>query len=290
MEKKAYQKILEQIEEIRALFIFGQRVVPYLEELILFVKETTPLLLEVNNSILESSNKMPMAVQQLDKVSVTTEMATTDILDGLDRILESLEMTTGMIDEVIEQDEQRIEKEKELILSIAQTLEGEEETRAARVEQALNEYYEKRKRNEPLELMRKNLEKVQSEAYDIMNLLQVQDITTQQIMAANSLIESVQVKLTQLIAKLGTLDISIEHAQERIFDPNAVFEDRSEAQAMADEIMTGESATVHSKKQPEVVVVAEADNVPLGFGTTTPEKTSQDEIDQLFSESKHEES
>ena len=61
--------ILEKINELRALFIFGQRVIPFLEELFYFVHDIVPVLEEINVSIYESANKMPHASSQLNNVT-----------------------------------------------------------------------------------------------------------------------------------------------------------------------------------------------------------------------------
>ncbi len=82
--------ILDKINELRALFIFGQRVIPFLEELFYFVHDIVPVLEEINVSINESANKMPRAFSQLNKVTKATEVATTEILDNLDNVISRL--------------------------------------------------------------------------------------------------------------------------------------------------------------------------------------------------------
>ncbi|RMF56638.1 MAG: hypothetical protein D6743_19940 [Calditrichaeota bacterium] len=282
MKKKDLQKILYKIEEIKALFVFGQRVVPYLEELVMFVQETTPLLEEVNSSILESSDKMPAAVKQLDKVSETTEMATTDILNRIDQILAHLEETLSLVDQIEKDDQERMQKERELILRLAETLDGEAETRAARVDEALKSYYDDVSRKSKFNRLRECFQELQGEAYEIMNLLQVQDITTQQIMAANSLIESVQSKLHKLMTQFGSLDVKEMENKNRAFDPNAVYENRSSVQAMADEILnTGSAENLPTVKQ---VSEKETAEIVKRVAAEDTSKASQEEIDRLFNE------
>lgn len=284
MEKIDFQKILSQIEEIRALFIFAQRVIPYLEELIWFIQETTPLLQEVNNSILDSSSKMPAAVAQLDRVSETTEMATSDILDGIERMLSRIEETLGLVDTLEQQEEEKLGIEKTLILKIAEVMDGEEATRAAQVEKALNEYYADHPRNQHLARLRENLLALQTDAYDIMSLLQVQDITTQQIMAANNLIESVQSRLIKLISRFGTLEPEPVQKKLRAFDPDATFEDRSGVQAMADTIF--DQTEELTDMQVKEVSHEEAGPVAKEKPPQEQQQASQAEIDRLFQELK----
>ncbi len=287
MDKREFQKILTQIDELKALFIFAQRVIPYLEELILFIKETTPLLEEVNNSIVDSSNKMPVAVKQLDKVSATTEMATSDILDGIDRMLEKLDRALKVIEQEKAQEQERLTREKELILKLAETLDGEEETRAARVEEALTAFFEEHANDSVFQQLHDLIFEVQSETYEIMNLLQVQDISTQQIMAANALIESVQHKLSHLLVKFGMIPKADYEKKERSFDPNAIFEDRSHVQEMADRLLAGDE-----EKAPDVVEVKTVGKEEIQKAAaaqkerSSQDKASQEEIDRLFNELK----
>ncbi len=285
MEKIDFQKILYQIEEIRALFIIAQRVIPYLEDLIRFVQETTPLLQEVNNSILDSSSKMPAAVAQLDRVSETTEMATSDILDGIERMLSRIEETLGIVDNLHQQEEKKDDMEKALVLKIAEVLDGEEETRSANVEKALDEYYANHPRKQHLAHLRENLLTLQNNAYDIMNLLQIQDITTQKIMAANTLIESVQSRLTELISRFGTLDPEPVLKKSHAFDPDATFEDRSDVQTMADAII--DQPKKRADLQVKVVSREESRAVLKEIPSREQRQASQAEIDRLFQELKN---
>ncbi len=289
MERMDFQKILYQIEEIRALFIFAQRVIPYLEEVIRFVQETTPLIQEVNNSILDSSSKMPAAVAQLDKVSATTEMATSDILDGIDRILNRIDNALQVVARFEEQEKERIQLEKSLILKLAETLDGEKATREAEVEKALEAFYAESQSQKDLAQLRENLLALQTDAYDIMNLMQIQDITTQQIMAANSLIESVQEKLMELISRFGAIEAKPVNKKIRAFDPNATFEDRSDIQALADELLNQEEVTEVSEEKNRELAVTVIENTPQDETdkttedpSQTGEKASQEEIDSLF--------
>jgi len=83
---KQIDSLLKEIEELKAIFVLGQRVIPFLEELFHFIREVGPMLEEINKSLEESSSKIPKASNQLDTVTRTTEMATTEILDTLDEM------------------------------------------------------------------------------------------------------------------------------------------------------------------------------------------------------------
>lgn len=281
MKENDLVQMLKKVDEIKALFIFGQRVVPYLEELVIFVQETTPILQEMNASIAESSKKMPYAVQQLDKVSETTEMATTDMLDLIDHILDDLGGTMGLLEVMAKKDEERGDREKKIILKLANALDGEAETKAANVEEALQNYIDESRKKDDLGVLRNRLTDVQCGVYEIMNKLQVQDITTQQLMAVNSLIESIQQKLTELIAKFSDIDVDELPQKTRVFDPNASYTDKREIQALADLIMEAR----HFKEQGVREVDLETSKkVIADLFSVKKEKASQDEIDHLINE------
>jgi len=97
MKQEHVNKLLHKVEEIKALFIIGQRIVPFLEELFKFVQETAPMISDMSESIKESTKKMPKATQQLDKVTEETELATTAMLDKIDNILVKLNEITNSI-------------------------------------------------------------------------------------------------------------------------------------------------------------------------------------------------
>ncbi len=259
MDKIDFKRILRQIEEIQALFVIAQRISPYFKELIQFMQETTPIIEEMKNSILESSKKMPAALDQLDKITTATETATVDILDRIERM------------------QKRVESALENIQKIKSNI-------AAESDRGLNQHGN----SMVLEQLEKDILEIQNDTFDIMNLLQVQDITTQQIMAANSLIESVQDKLEQLTSRFGRLEAPSEISRSnnapeepKTFDPNATFEDRSDVQAMADAILSQstiaeESHSKHaSNSQSMDKVEPKANSV-----------ATQDEIDKLFDDLK----
>ncbi|MDQ7053615.1 MAG: hypothetical protein Q9P14_12215 [candidate division KSB1 bacterium] len=259
MEQIDFKRILKQIEEIQALFIIAQRIAPYFKELIQFIQETTPIIEEMKNSILESSKKMPAALEQLDKITAATETATVDILDRLDQM------------------QKRVDNALTSIQKIKSNLRQDSEEPLNRTSDLTE-----------LEQLEQDILEIQNETFDIMNLLQVQDITTQQIMAANSLIESVQGKLEQLTSRFGRLETqpdidlyapesNVGQDKQRAFDPNATFEDRSDVQAMADAILTQSVVSEQPRSEKESNQHS-VDNTEM----KNDAMATQEEIDKLF--------
>ncbi|MBL7975629.1 MAG: chemotaxis protein CheZ, partial [Candidatus Kapabacteria bacterium] len=78
---KDLQQLLAKSEELKALFVLGQRVVPFLEELFVFVREVSPALEDINKSIEDNLSRIPKASKQLSKVTEATELATNEIMD-----------------------------------------------------------------------------------------------------------------------------------------------------------------------------------------------------------------
>lgn len=287
MRQKDVVKMLHKVEEVKALFVFGARVIPYLEELVLFVKETAPILEEMNQSIEDSSKKMPFAVQKLDKVTETTETATAGMLDRIDSILVNVDDVTAAVEEIETEYNTRLDKEKELILKLARALDGDDETDAASVEEELKNLVEMESQENMFSKIKDSLALMQTEAYDIMNSLQIQDITSQQIMAANSLIEAVQRKLGGLLSRFSDIEIDdVPQKKQRAFDPNAAYEDRSHVQAMADSILAGDEVDeVMTHKVTEVDPPKSSTKKPATENSSQG-NVSQDEIDKLLNDLK----
>ncbi|KAA3656877.1 MAG: hypothetical protein DWQ10_14460 [Calditrichaeota bacterium] len=281
MRQSEVLKMLRKVEEVNALFVFGARVIPYLEELVMFVQETAPILEEMNSSIEESSRKMPFAVEKLDKVTETTETATAGMLDLIDQILTSLDRVMEGMTELEESYKKRLEKEKALVLMLARALDGEDVTEAANVETELKNLIDLEMSETSFQTLNDYLLTMQGDVFEIMNALQVQDITTQQIMGANSLIEAVQEKLGQLVSKFADIDdeVDIPRKKMRAFDPNASYEDKTNVQAMADKILAGNAEETDSETNKES---EKTEDKPKKQANRQPETVDQAEIDKLL--------
>ena len=119
MEEKDIQVILKKVEEVRAFFTFSGRLIPFLEDMLLFVQEMAPMLNEMNKSIQESSSKMPTAVKQLDKVTSATEIATHEMLDKIDDMLGKMDELTKVFSQI----NNRLKAEREAVTGISETVE-----------------------------------------------------------------------------------------------------------------------------------------------------------------------
>jgi len=272
MNTKNLGGILDKINELRALFIFGQRVIPFLEELFYFVHDIVPVLEEINVSIYESANKMPRASSQLNKVTEATEVATTEILDNLDGVLSKLNAIDSHFQAATDNLEALGKLDEKVLTLIRESL-GESHT--ALVDEITGIFKLKQLHLKALVATAGGLENsikdIRAKANDIMISLQVQDITSQQIASVNHLIESVQDRLASLIDrfKLSGAELidEIEKVEHRSFDPHATYDRSGAKQKSADDI------------------IKEANSMKVklnGIGEETENHASQDEIDKLF--------
>lgn len=177
MRESDINMLLQKAEELKALFVLGQRVIPFIEEIFIFIKETSPLLDEISSSIHENLQRMPKAAKQLSKVTEATESATNEIMDTVDGLV----YKSGIIS-----------------TNLAQI------KSAATGNESITEEQFMRLINNSEEL----LKSVKQDSQGIMMALQVQDITSQQIAAVNSVLDAVQSRLGKLTKRLEVLEFA----------------------------------------------------------------------------------
>jgi len=295
MKTQSVGILLEKVNELKALFIFGQRVIPFLEELFYFVQEVVPLLDEINISIRESSGKIPRASTQLNKVTEATEMATTEILNTVDSIVFKL----GGIKANIENMKALSDKQRKIVPRITRYLEtlsqryqGDEIVSA--LIRSWEEFQKHLCKSTMFKATKDSVENIRRASTDIMVALQVQDITAQQIAAVNHLIESVQFHLQTLLGKFHEADLQelvTEYrgpvSRKMAFDAEADYLKGRERQQAADSII--------GQTQPNEKLVSDNNGQEFNLfsdrtskesytqeGQCGGEITSQAEIDQLF--------
>ncbi len=272
MNSKNLDGILDKINELRALFIFGQRVIPFLEELFYFVHDIVPVLEEINLSIYESAKKMPRASSQLNKVTEATELATTEILDNLESVLSRLNNIDSHFQSVTDDLSALENLDKETVEAVRSLSNGND----ALVQKICAIYEQKQAHMRTLMSNAINFERslkdIRAKANDIMISLQVQDITSQQIASVNHLIVSVQNRLSNLIDrfKLSGTELlnEIKDKENHTFDPHASYDRSGKRQSDADKII-------------QVANFASENLNQLGENRSG-DQASQDEIDKLF--------
>ncbi len=205
------QEFIEVLKDIRMVPDELGSTPLLIEETIKFVEgivgEVHLVRVQIENSFSESG-ALKTAVQTLDLIPDSTLRATDQILNTLDNIM----AREGEMSEIINQ---LTEKKSEF-----------DETMQGNVDRLQEIFTEN-----------------QNEHFAIMDALQFQDITTQQIQHVNDLLENTEKKLNELALKLKGLDeadirniIKAASKPERVYDPNAEFKHRESEQNFADEL------------------------------------------------------
>lgn len=198
-------KLFEKLDDLKAIFLYSEKLIPVIQKLIDFMRSTIPLLESINNSIAETANKFPAAKNQIDSVTNATEMATTEILDTVDKIL--LEINTA----------------KNFLTDIENIENGNLKSEI----------------KEKLSQINNSLDNINQYANNVTISLQVQDITAQQLAAVNYLIQSVQEKLGALFADLEDTNISqmTKYKDVNVFNENARYQDTTQKQKEIDQLV-----------------------------------------------------
>ena len=229
-------EMLHKTEELKALFVFGQRVIPFLEEVFLFIREVTPLLENINVSIEENLSKMPKAAQQLSSVTKATELATTEILDTLDGLSYKADVISSNMKQLIQMQRQnRSEHEKIIeavnelqkneitateekdsvysrIIDVIRKIENRDGGHSSahyvdNIKSAIAVLQKPEVSEELVNNSEKLLESIRMDSTQIIMSLQVQDITSQQLAAVNSLLQTVQNKLGEIMVHFRNTEI-----------------------------------------------------------------------------------
>ena len=292
---------LKKAEELKALFVLGQRVIPFLEEIFIFVKDIKPLLDDINVSIEENLKKMPNASKQLSKVTEATELATTEIMDIVDGIVYKSGLIAGnlkhlegfkmdkmhsplKIYELIQKAVQEDIDMQELIPQISITI----DEMKSNANKDSDEFI---KQSADL------LASIENDSNSIMMSLQVQDITSQQLAAVNNMIGTIQSKLTGILAKFQTSGMSDllgieEHLEKKganissmhrqiAFDPDAVDSLDRGTNRQSDVDMLVNS---HTEFDSELSTQDNIDAMFAGANLDSNDPVAQDDIDALFAQ------
>ncbi|MDX9790472.1 MAG: protein phosphatase CheZ [Candidatus Kapabacteria bacterium] len=204
--------LLRKADELRSLFVLGQKVIPFLEEIFLFVSEIQPLLDEINSSIKDNLRRMPSASKQLSKVTEATELATNEILDLVDGILFNTDTLNANLDKISRISDLDAKQPIEILEMVCSAIENGEDLMMILPE--LKTVIEQLKtgisgeRNRVVYNTREIIKTIKSDSSSIMISLQVQDITSQQIAAVNKLLETVQEKLEMILRHFKDYDFT----------------------------------------------------------------------------------
>lgn len=308
MKDKEISLVLKKAEELKALFVLGQRVIPFLEEIFVFVSEIKPVLDDINVSIEENLKKMPSASKQLSKVTEATELATTEIMDIVDGIVYKSDIIKTHVKKINERGSDSAGPLK-ILKIVYKALKSGADTQKLlpQMKKAIVGFSVKNDDDSSEAFGKTNemLDSVIMDANSIMISLQVQDITSQQIAAVNHLLETIQDKLSNILVKFNQTnvedlvdpmrdreeDINVSRLHREIaFDPEAVdsISVKDSRQGEVDEYMQrhnngedifdeDEGETDEAESEPQ----AEEEDAEAS-SETDDGPASQDDIDALF--------
>lgn len=246
---KNLNDIVEKLHEVDNVFKFGEKMIPVIEGFVSFITDFIPFIEQVSGSIQDTRSKIPEASTQIDKVTSATELAMTEVLDKIDEINTQLHEITECVDDMVE----RRHKVEHYVSELSNELKGNDKATTI-----FRKILDELDIGLTLELMKNKVRKIMSDTDQITMSLQVQDITAQQLAAVNHLIISIQQKLGGLLSVVDSniYDKSEDLEQTQLpdvhFDAKASYKQGENKQDVVDSVITNE-------------------------------KTSQEEIDKLFS-------
>lgn len=196
----------ETLSDLHTIFVWGERAVPFLEDLMQFIDSITPLIDEINHSLNDSTKRFPSAQSQLNSVTKATELATNEILSLLEKSLNDCDV----IDKETKESLNQVAKFSEFKTSLRSEIRSaisESDPRVHVLHAKLWHQTDKlvTQLDASGETKKKMVSALRSGLNKILMSLQVQDITTQQISSVNHVIQSVRSQLTQLHDRLNTI-------------------------------------------------------------------------------------
>ena len=204
--------LLKKAEELKALFVLGQRVIPFLEEIFMFVNEIQPLLDDINQSIEENIKKMPNVSKQLSKVTEATEMATTEIMDIVDGIVYKTDIILKNVKDISSSETVEQATPISILKLIYDAIQKNEDFSELqpKLKGAIDELKKKSSKDHTklVDETENLVQSIETDSSAIMMSLQVQDITSQQIAAVNHLLITIQTKLESILQKFQETEIS----------------------------------------------------------------------------------
>lgn len=207
MEKSEVSRLINSFNAIKGYFDTTKKYMPQIAKLVVFIEEVIPLLNTIHAQLNLSTSLIPSATEKLDKVTSATEMAATEVMNIVDNVISRLNNMCASLD-LIEQNQEAAGSSTDII---------KENTAAIRSE----------------------IDGSQDDLFSIMNALQFQDITTQQINSISETITNVHIRLAELLKGFEEDGITIANLKKVAYDPNAEydFEKSAESQKVADEVM-----------------------------------------------------
>ncbi|PIE02676.1 MAG: hypothetical protein CSA81_05845 [Acidobacteria bacterium] len=204
------------------------------------INETQKKLQQLDQSVHQESEKVPELAAHLDQITRETETATQQVLEKLDAMLETSDQQAESIERLRTESLERLESDQKHYSEISSFFEKllQETDRDQTMQEAMDfialEASEAKKKLSNSESVRQAMDELsrrsaelQDHTFDIMNLLQFQDITRQKISKVIGLLKELQTGMNNLLnifnmknEDMETLQLSEHHkaTQDKILD------------------------------------------------------------------------
>lgn len=228
MKSEELNIIIDKIEEVKNLFLSGQKVLPLLEEVFKFIGDIKPVLNEIKESINDNvNNKLPVATENLYKVTESSENATVEILNRVDILSNKTNELLNINSKLDENYNKLITKPLELLELLYNEIKSGNDLKnelpvLANAIKKIKEF-EKDKIQSLNNKSKDILNSISTDISDVMNDLQFQDITSQRLYAVSTLLNSIKEKLSEIIKFFNeneNLTSDKSFYKKIAFDPN----------------------------------------------------------------------
>ena len=244
------QSLFDKLSDVNSFFAYGQKLIPTIEKIVHFMKATIPLLENVNQSILDSTNKLPKAAVQINSVTNATEVAVTEILDVVDGASNDLVTIISKLESL----RTRLDIQKKVIQRLSEKYPDDPD-----IKELVTNGLDPEVIHEDYTAVINLADKIQTGLMNITISLQVQDITAQQLASANHLMNSIQTKLSSLLFDIGPKEEADAKVDNRInlpndlaFNPDAKYDRDHNSQVLADSLVADTQSQPSQKEIDEL--------------------------------------
>lgn len=235
--------ILGKLNELRAVFVLGQRALPFIEEIFGFLREVAPLMEEINASMMDSALMMPHATSQLQSISEATKTASTEILDLIDDVMLESDTYEGQLEQALRDVKEVEQLSDDTLKMLREALDDQPEV-LARIESNIEEGHLRLHNIEGgIHARHTIIDEIRGQMNRIVMSLQVQDCTAQQIASVTHLLDNMRSRMADLLEQLDAQASPTEHEpswdvpQDAAFNPDARYEPSDEKQLAADALI-----------------------------------------------------
>jgi len=193
--------ILNKLEEMNTSAADTIRVLPLLLEIVSFVRDAAPILDKIQGFLSGTVEGVSSTFHSADAYADGAEKDKLSV--QLDRFFGYVRESNNMVCELMEENKKRQEREKMLILNLAQILDVDDDAGRAMLGNELDTYFESTESDKKFERVSSLQETLQDELISMMSKVNKNDAPEMDHSAAKNLLASIQLKLAGLHARLG---------------------------------------------------------------------------------------